>query len=334
MRNNYIKVKISTALPDFPLIRQTPGNNGIWGNCKFFINQDIKECDWWIIYDGLYKKESAYCPAENTLLITGEPPNVKKYDEKFIKQFHQVLTCHEQMKHPNKIISQQSLGWLIGINIDRINKKIDLNNIKDYDFFSNLNNIEKSKTISVITSNKKTSKEHVKRIDFVEKLKNHFKEKLDVYGGGINDFLDKWDVIAPYKYHIVLENSSYDHYWTEKLADCFLAGSYPVYYGCPNIYDYFPKNSITKIDINDINNSIEIFEKTIYSDNFERYQKELFEAKKLVLGKYNLFAMINELVNQKVPNNKKSENITIYPENYFKTCFIKKVVKKILRYGR
>ncbi len=36
-----IRVKLSTNFPDWPLIRQTPDRSGIWGDCRFFINEDI-----------------------------------------------------------------------------------------------------------------------------------------------------------------------------------------------------------------------------------------------------------------------------------------------------
>ena len=42
----------------------------------------------------------------------------------------------------------------------------------------------------------------------------------------LNDIPDKWDAIAPYKYHIVFDNllSNRTH-WSEKLADSFLGFS-------------------------------------------------------------------------------------------------------------
>ena len=43
----------------------TPDSKGIVGNFQFFINQDVKEVDWWIVVDGLPKKESVICPKEN-----------------------------------------------------------------------------------------------------------------------------------------------------------------------------------------------------------------------------------------------------------------------------
>ena len=49
------KIKISTQFPEWPLLRQTPGSKGIWDNCQFFVNQDVEECDMWVVYEGLLK---------------------------------------------------------------------------------------------------------------------------------------------------------------------------------------------------------------------------------------------------------------------------------------
>ena len=41
------------------------------------------------------------------------------------------------------------------------------------------------------------------------------------------------------QYHICIENHAVGNYFTEKLIDAFLTETTPVYWGCPNIEDYF-----------------------------------------------------------------------------------------------
>jgi len=41
------------------------------------------------------------------------------------------------------------------------------------------------------------------------------------------------------QFSIVIENSRQIHYFTEKICDCVISKSIPIYYGCPNISDYF-----------------------------------------------------------------------------------------------
>ena len=107
-------------------------------------------------------------------------------------------------------------------------------------------------------------------------MQKEFGDEVDVFGRGLKDFEDKWEVIAPYKYHIAIENSSTEDYWTEKLADCFLAGSYPFYYGCPNLDDYFPQKTYTSIDINNVEETIAIIKQKIEEKQFEIEQLEKY----------------------------------------------------------
>lgn len=51
-------------------------------------------------------------------------------------------------------------------------------------------------------------------------------------------------------FSVCVENVKKDFYFSEKLIDCFLCKSIPVYYGCDNIVDYFNKDGI--IIINDL----------------------------------------------------------------------------------
>lgn len=45
-------------------------------------------------------------------------------------------------------------------------------------------------------------------------------------------------------FHIAIENTSQPNYFTEKIMDCFLFRTVPIYYGCSNINDFFNPNGI------------------------------------------------------------------------------------------
>lgn len=47
----------------------------------------------------------------------------------------------------------------------------------------------------------------------------------------------KW--VFESQFTIAVENCRQDHYMSEKLLDCFLALSVPIYIGAPNVTDYF-----------------------------------------------------------------------------------------------
>ena len=44
--------------------------------------------------------------------------------------------------------------------------------------------------------------------------------------------------VAPYAFHVAVENVRRDGYFTEKLLDCFLLRTVPIYWGCPNLADF------------------------------------------------------------------------------------------------
>ena len=46
----------------------------------------------------------------------------------------------------------------------------------------------------------------------------------------------------------VIENTSHRGYFTEKIMDCFLLKTIPIYWGCSNITDFFNKKGIIKFD--------------------------------------------------------------------------------------
>jgi hypothetical protein len=50
---------------------------------------------------------------------------------------------------------------------------------------------------------------------------------------------DKKSTLEPYQYSVVVENCQNTGYYTEKIVDCFIAKTFPIYWGCPNLKDYF-----------------------------------------------------------------------------------------------
>jgi len=124
----------------------------------------------------------------------------------------------------------------------------------------------------------------------------HFGERLHVYGDGFNQIEDKWNAIAPFRYHIVLENFQAEDYWTEKLSDCFLAGALPLYSGCPNIHRYFAPESLVRIDINRPKESIQLIERVLAADPYQTALPAIWNARRRVLYEYNLFPMITRIL--------------------------------------
>lgn len=291
------KIKLSFPYPDFPLIKQTPGGLGEWANYKFYINEEIEECDYWVVFNSLLnKQEQTSCPKGNTIFITAEPISVGGYNPGFVRQFSKVITCQKEIKHPDITYYLQSQPWHVGLEHGRYHKN---STNKSYDELKSLSSVPKTKELSLITSDKQFSAGHRQRYKFAMAIKEYFGERVDLFGRGVNNFNDKWDVLAPYKYSLAIENSAYDDYITEKLYDCYLAHTFPLYYGAPNVAEYFSPGSLAIIDINDLPGSILSIEKILNDSNYyQNHLAQILQAKDKCLTDYNLFGLIVNFIEQ------------------------------------
>lgn len=313
-----ITVKISGEDPAWPLLRQTPNSEGIWGECQFFANDGCSQCDYWIVYDGLQKPETAYCPPQNVILFTAEPPSVRVYHPRFTAQFAKVVTCQPAIKHRQIIHTQQALPWHL------------LN--KTYDDLAQEDAPAKTKSLSMISSDKAFTAGHRQRVEFVERLTQRLNGNIDHVGKGTR-IPNKWDGLADYKYTVVIENSSFRDYWTEKIADAFLAGCHPFYFGCPNIADYFPVGSYTEIDIHNFDAALTVIQDAIAQGRFEAAAEARLQAKSLVLEKYNLFPVITSMTSVEKAALPK-ERVLLRPDSLFSSTPLqrtKRWVRRVLK---
>ena len=105
----------------------------------------------------------------------------------------------------------------------------------------------KNKLISMIYSHKKQLPGHKLRFAIAEKLipKIGFSERIDLFGSGTGVYLqDKGDACVDYMFQIAIENSKVKNYYCDKILDCFVTGTIPIYWGCPNIGDFFDERGI------------------------------------------------------------------------------------------
>lgn len=258
-----------------------------WGACRFVFGNE-QHYDWLAVYDDFVGKIDLKCPPQNTLLVTLEPSSIKTYESSYIRQFGYVLTGQENwaLKHPGKILSQPGLFWYYGTtrSYDQIAQEIPQEKILD---------------VSTVTSSKRqTHTLHKKRSVFIEELQQKLPQ-LDRFGRGIREIKDKADALDPYKYHIAIENHRCDHWWTEKLSDAFLGLTLPFYYGAPNAGEYFPTESFIPIDINDPVKSSEIILDAIKNNEYEKRLPHIHKAREQVLKKYNFYATISKIIEQK-----------------------------------
>ena len=52
-------------------------------------------------------------------------------------------------------------------------------------------------------------------------------------------------------FHIAVENSRHNYYFTDKIVDCFCTKTLPIYWGAPKIGDYYNEKGIITFDNED-----------------------------------------------------------------------------------
>lgn len=314
---NEIIIKLTTAWKHPFFYKRTPGGKGVIGNYRFEIDNEINICDYWIIWGGLNPGklvEKVQCPKQNVIFITDEVHSKRHFFQDFLNQFESIITPRKDLEHKNIIYSHELNTWHLN---------------KSYDELIELKNIKKTKALCVISSNLYVLEGHKRRFEFVNKLIGHFKDKIDVYGSGINPFKDKFEVLAPYKYSIAIENNLIPGYFTEKLSECFLTHTIPIYYGCPDISQYFNPNSFYTIDINDYRASLTRIEAIIEEDNYYNHLENLLISKYQYLTQYDFFHAVVKILSQKYSHNLKRETITIKSEGLFERGrYLKRLVNQ------
>jgi Glycosyltransferase family 10 (fucosyltransferase) C-term len=135
---------------------------------------------------------------------------------------------------------------------------------------------------------------HKHRFSFLTELKKTV--DFEWYGRGVNRIDDKWDGLAPFRYSLAFENFYSDYYWTEKLIDCFLTWTMPIYCGSQIIADFFPAESFVQIDIRDPIRATQQIVETLQSGRCETHFEALNTAREMVLQKYNTLAFLADRI--------------------------------------
>jgi len=145
---------------------------------------------------------------------------------------------------------------------------------------------EKSRMICMITSNKNFLTGHNLRMKCIERFKN----KFELFGNGYKQIISKIEVLKDFKFQIVIENSIKNFWFTEKLIDCFVTGTIPIYYGCSSIGNFFDINGIIQFDsldkLDEILNNISDHE---YSKRIPAIIENFTRAKQYLLAENTIY---------------------------------------------
>ena len=91
---------------------------------------------------------------------------------------------------------------------------------------------------------------------------------------------DKISLFKDFQYSIVIENDNADNYFTEKIIDCLITKTIPIYWGCQNISEFFDTTGwILFNDIDDLKEKLKLLNNTYYDSYIDVINKNCETAK-------------------------------------------------------
>ena len=281
----------------WPWFRQTEKGEGICNGVRFLLNDDpAKVANWLVVFDSPPGDMVTHIPCERRILVITEPPEVKPYPPRYLRQFGTVLTpfalpgAGKNSLH----IEGACLNWHYGVRTVSGSWETGLASLES---IQQMPVPAKKKLLSVICSTKTYTQAQRNRIRFVERLMGHFGSAVDVFGRGRNPIDDKADAIAAYKYHIVLENNRIGNFWTEKLSDALIGYSLPLYVGAPNLPQAIPDaKGVMVLPIDDHDTCIRQIESLLEADPHADRLQAITRCREWCLETTNVFARVARII--------------------------------------
>jgi hypothetical protein len=155
---------------------------------------------------------------------------------------------------------------------------------------------EKSDLVSFIFSWKNWNPYHKMRFRAYERLKDD--NRIHFYGSGCEKQIDyKIEGLKPYMFSIVIENSIESDYFTEKILDCFLTGTIPIYVGSRTTSDYFDENGIIYFNGDeDLPSILDSLSVDLYNSKIQSVKNNYDLAKNYIFPELLIEKILNENV--------------------------------------
>ncbi len=280
------------------LLRQTPGGAGVWNGIRF-TTDPVHDCDYLVMLNNRkLEPVTARCDPRRVWAIMQEPyvPGLYDWLIEGHEPYARVYTHFSPLSESKYIASQPAMPWEAGLT---------------YDELTAARIPSKDVGVSWIASNLTFLPGHRIRTVLRQALQAPQAPPVDLFGRGIRWIPRKWDALAPYRYSLAIENCPGPDLWTEKIADCFLAWTVPLYYGCTNLEEYFPEESFIRVNAADPASVIERIRELLARDEWERRLPALEAARRLVLEKYQLFPFLSNIIRNEPPGPGEKREILI-----------------------
>jgi len=163
---------------------------------------------------------------------------------------------------------------------------------------------QKPKIMSIMVSHKTYTPGHQYRHIVAQHILK-YNLPIDIWGNGADSYKREFpnnkyikggfksmeEMCKDYLFTIAIENTSHDHYFTEKIINPFINNTVPLYWGCKKVEEYFPKHTIRLTG--NITRDVIIIHSVLRSPN--KYITEYKIDQEMVLNKVNLVKNIERI---------------------------------------
>lgn len=249
-------------------------------------NGDGGDWDLAIVFEGMSVPAALTVREGGLVFVSGEPPEIGIYPPGFLAQFDRVYSA-KPGRHPDAVRIQHFNNWHFGYNGSEQSYRYDHAALRALPI------PEKTRDISVVTSNLSYLPNHFKRLRLIERFRQRFGERIDFFGRPHRFVEYKDEALLPYRFHLCFENSGVPGLWTEKIADPILGYAVPIYAGAPDIEKFFP-GAVIRLDLDDPA-AAEAVVANVLDHAEEIYQARLpalIEARRRLIEEHDLTALI------------------------------------------
>ena len=291
---------------------------GGFARAEFTFDPDDRDYDFLAVYEDLpprpgerkiLRSERLACDKDNTLLITTEPSSIRLMGPNYLSQFGKVWTSVDYGmagRDPDTGLivnerlykafnSRQRTGQVHQLGFKSQPPPLRWFYGRDFEGADHMTvteiartSPEKSADLSTVTSDKAMAHTvHAARLSFVQALSARMGGELALFGRGFQEVRDKAEAMAPFRYHLAIENHVQRGHHTEKLTDCFLAECLPFYFGDPGYNAVYPREAVIPIDITDLDAAERIIRDAIATQQWEKRLPLIRKAKARALHRSN-----------------------------------------------
>ena len=295
--------QFATIHNDWPWLRQTEDGCGSMGCVRFALAPQsaghapaaTQVATWLVVFDEPPQGFCTTVPRERRILFVTEPPEIKKYPRAYLGQFGTVVAPFDfrGVERRSMVVGNPCLNWHYGVSRSGGAYTSSFARLDD---FRHMAVPQKTGLVSVVCSSKTATEAQRARLALVGLLRERLGDVLHVYGRGFNPVDDKMSAIAPYKYHLVLENNLLPHFWTEKLADAWLGWALPLYLGAPNLGAVCPAAGFVPLPAGAPEACVRTVVQALEAGLWEARQAELALCRTWVLETTNVFATAARLI--------------------------------------